>query len=272
MGHIKSIIRSFYGLYMDRKVLLGLAKNDLKSRFKTSFLGAFWAFMIPLNSMLVMWYIFTTGFRNPPVDDYPFIVWFVPAYLSWTFFADALTSSASSFEEYRYLLKQVNFRTSMIPAIKVLSAAFIHIIFFVFIIIVLLANGMPVTWNALEVLYYFFSMMILVVGLALFNATLKVFIPDIGGLVAVITQIGFWVTPVCWNPEVQMEMSENGSMLFRLNPMYYICEGYRESFLSNIHFWEHPETNVIFWVETLFVLILGIIVYKKMSPYLVDMM
>ena len=112
MRYIASYIN---GIYKDKSIIIGLAKNDFKARFSTSFLGIIWAFIQPLVTILVMWYVFQVGFRNPPIDEYPFIVWFVPAYLAWSFFADAFINVTNSFEEYQYLLKQVNFRVSINP-------------------------------------------------------------------------------------------------------------------------------------------------------------
>ena len=70
----------------DRSILWSLAKNDFKARFAASLLGGFWAFAQPLVTLLVFWFVFQAGFKNPPVSNVPFIVWLTPAYLVWAFF------------------------------------------------------------------------------------------------------------------------------------------------------------------------------------------
>ncbi len=85
------------GILKDKDILWGLAKNDFKARYATSFLGVSWAFVQPLVMILVMWFIFQVGLRNQPVEGQPFIVWFIPAYLAWADVSDAFTSTTNSF-------------------------------------------------------------------------------------------------------------------------------------------------------------------------------
>lgn len=111
----KSFVRFLTDIVHDRSVLWGLAKNDVRAKFAASFLGSVWAFIQPLITLLVLWFVFQVGFRNPPVSDVPFMVWYAPAYLVWSFFSEALTSGTNCLIEYSYLVKKVNFRVSIIP-------------------------------------------------------------------------------------------------------------------------------------------------------------
>ena len=130
---MKAIISFFKDLLESRYTLIGLAKNDFKARFAKSFLGIIWAFVQPLVTLLVMWFVFQAGFKNPPVENVAFMAWLTPAYLVWAFFSEALVSVTNSLTEYQYLLKQVNFRTSIIPLVKIISSTFVHIAFILFI-------------------------------------------------------------------------------------------------------------------------------------------
>ena len=67
-----------------------LVKNDLKARYSGSVFGVVWAFVQPLVTILVFWYVFQIGFKNPPVDDVEFILWLVAGYIPWTYFNDGL--------------------------------------------------------------------------------------------------------------------------------------------------------------------------------------
>ena len=87
-------------LWSEKKLVWELAKNDCKARFSSSALGAVWTFLQPLINILVIWYVFEIGFKNPPVDDVPFIVWYLPAFLSWNFFSEGVSTSTTSQLEY----------------------------------------------------------------------------------------------------------------------------------------------------------------------------
>lgn len=255
-------------LYRNRGVIIGLAKNDFKARFATSYLGMVWAYIQPLVTILVMWFVFQVGFKNPPVDDIPFVAWFVPAYLVWSFFSEAVTSVTNSFMEYQYLLKQVNFRVSVIPFIKIISSSFVHLAFIVFIYFIMIFYKMPITLYSIQVIYYFLCTVVLLLALGWLLATLQVFIPDTASVVGLVVQIGFWATPIFWLPD---KVTPAVQTVLKLNPMYYICQGYRESFLEQVFFWNHPYMTLAFWLEVLVLLIAGTITFKKLRPYLIDL-
>ena len=94
---IKGFWNFFKGLIDDRKVILDLAKNDFKAKYTNSLLGIVWAFMLPLTIILVLWFVFQVGFRSAPVNDIPFILWYIPAFLSWNFFTDAFGSGSENY-------------------------------------------------------------------------------------------------------------------------------------------------------------------------------
>lgn len=265
---MRRIIGYVEDLYKNRSIIVGLAKNDFKSRFATSFLGMIWAYIQPLITILVMWFVFQVGFKNPPVDDVPFVAWFVPAYLVWSFFSEAVVAVTNSFMEYQYLLKQVNFRVSVIPFIKIISSSFVHLVFIVFIYFIMIFYKIPITLYSIQVLYYFMCTVVLLMALGWLLATLEVFIPDTASIVGIFVQIGFWATPIFWSPD---KVTPAVQTILKLNPMYYICQGYRESFMSQVYFWDHPYMTIVFWVEVLILLIIGTITFKRMRPYLVDM-
>lgn len=130
-------------------------------------------------NILVIWYVFEIGFKNPPVDDVPFIVWYLPAFLSWNFFSEGLSTSTTSLLEYSYLVKKVNFKVSIIPVIKIVSAALIHFGFILFIMIVNFLYGIKMNVYYLQAVYYFFSMFVLMLGLGwlfqVFRSSLVIF-------------------------------------------------------------------------------------------------
>ena len=97
---------------------MALARNDIKARYSNSIFGILWAFATPTATILVFWFVFQMGFRNPPVADVPYILWFVTAYIPWIFFTDALTSGCNCLVEYSYLVKKIRFRVEILPLVR----------------------------------------------------------------------------------------------------------------------------------------------------------
>ncbi len=119
----------------NRKMLWQLARNDFRARYATSFLGVAWAYIQPLCMVLVLWFVFQVGLRSADVDGAPFIVWYAPAYLIWFFFQETVSNMTNCIKEYHYLVRKVNFKISLIPTVKLLPGIFVHLGFFLFILL-----------------------------------------------------------------------------------------------------------------------------------------
>lgn len=256
-----------YDLYKERKIIFNLAINDCKARFAASNLGILWAFLQPLLTILVFWFVFQVGFRTAPVTDVIFIVWFTPAYLIWTFFSECLFQTTNSLIEYKYLIKKVNFNVHIIPPIKIISGGIVHLafIFFIFFLMMIYRYGLSI--YCLQVIYYFLCTCILLLGMGWLFSALNVFVKDVYNVISVVVQIGFWATPIFWNP---VDMTPIVQQILKLNPMYYICTGYREAFIYKVWFWEHPLQTAYFWIVAITLLFLGTNFFDKFQKLFDD--
>lgn len=255
------------GLIKKRKLIMELATNDFKARYASSFLGMIWAYILPLTNILVFWFVFQMGLKNSAVKGYAFIVWYIPAFLAWNFFSDAFIASANSIREYGYLVKKVNFPVFTIPFVKIVSGFFVHIVFVGVIIIINLVYGIYPSIYYLQVFYYLFCTVVLLMGLAWLFSALGCIIPDILNGVNVVLQLGFWATPIIWDPS---NMSGIIQKILKLNPLFYVCQGYRDTFIYGVWFWEYKGLTVYYWIVTLIILGLGIYTFKKLQPRFAD--
>ena len=111
------------------ELIFQLARNDIKSKYASSLLGVVWAFIMPFITILVFWYVFQMGFRNNPVDNAPYILWFAAAYIPWIYFTDILVSGCNCLVEYSFLVKKIKFDIWVLPVVKLLSALWVHLFF-----------------------------------------------------------------------------------------------------------------------------------------------
>lgn len=250
-------------------MFLNLVKNDIQSKYASSFAGIAWAFIQPLMNLLVMWFVFQVGLKNGDIDNVPFIIWFAPASLAWQFFAETLASLTVCIKEYDYLVSQVNFNVRWIPAIKIASSGVIHSAFILFIYFLCAVYKLPFTVFSWQIWYYFFAACVLLLGLGWLLSAITLFTPDIQSIVNVIISVGFWFAPIVWNPE---NMSASVQKIIKINPFYYICTGYRDSVINHIGFWERGGNTAYFWIVTLFILFLGYNVFNKMKAQFDDVL
>ncbi|WP_455534941.1 ABC transporter permease [Roseburia inulinivorans] len=266
---IRGFIQFCKELIQDRKVIFDLAKNDFKAKYTNSLLGVVWAFMLPLTIILVLWFVFQVGFKSTPVDNIPFVLWYIPAFLSWNFFTDAFGAGAGCISDYSYLVKNMQFRVSALPVVKILSSSFVHLFFIGFIFVIYAVYGwMPNIYN-IQVVYYYICMVVLLLGVSWIMSALAVFSRDILNIIQLVVQVGFWATPLMWDPR---SMPHIVQMVVKINPMYYICTGYRETFCGQTWFWKHPMLTLYFWIFATAQLILGAYVFHKLRPQFADML
>jgi lipopolysaccharide transport system permease protein/teichoic acid transport system permease protein len=84
-----------------------------------------------------------------------------------------------------------------------------------------------------------------------------------------VVQFGFWLTPIFWSFKIVPEQYHD---LIKLNPVYYIVEGYRDSLIYDTWFWERTELSFQFWIVALFFFFVGAVVFRKLRPHFADVL
>ena len=262
LGFLKAI-------FQNKTLLWSLTKNDFKQRYLGNVLGIAWAFIQPTVTVIIFWFVFQVGFKSQPVDNFPFILWLVAGMFPWFYFAEGLTSATNSVLLNAFLVKKVVFRVSLLPIIPLFSALLIHIffIFFMFSMFIYYGYSPEIYW--IQTLYYMFATSILILGLSWITSSVIIFFKDIGQVVAMIIQFGFWLTPIFWDIKT---IPEKYHWIIQLNPMAYIIDGYRNSMIYHTWFWEDIPMTLYFWIVTLTVFILGGLTFKKLRPHFADVL
>ena len=250
-------------------MLLSLAKNDFKAKYAGSALGTLWAFISPVITIFIYWFVFQVAFQSAPVKDAPYVLWLVSGIVPWFFISEGWGASTGALVDYSYLVKKVVFPVEKLPLIRVISAFFVHIFFIVLTIVIALIYGYGGKVLYLQVIYYSFSAFTLTYSLGRVTSVLCAFTKDVSNVVGVFVQFGFWLTPIFWNIE---QIPENLTFIFKLNPVYYITEGYRDTFIYGTYFTEKPLLTLYFWGFTLVAFFLGKVLYKRLRPHLADLL
>lgn len=261
------IKRFLVELFSSRKTLFTLAKHDFQQSYMGSYLGFVWVFLQPLLFISVMYVVFTFGFRSRPDTGAPFGLYLVCGIIPWLFFASNFAANTDAINKNSFLITKVNMRLSILPLIGILSSMLPHLFFISVAIILAWASGFSPTIYTFQILYYLSSLAILLIGLGWLTSSTNVFVSDVSKLVAVLVQFGFWLTPIFWNLDM---FPERYQWLLKLNPLYYIVTGYRDSILTQIWFWERPWETLYFWTTAGTLLPFGAIVFKRLRPHFAE--
>lgn len=270
MRYFKELYRFLKHIIEARQLLFTLINNDFKKKYLGSYLGLLWAFIQPITFILVIWFVFEIGFRSGIVSgDTPFFLWLICGMIPWFFFADAVSSGTHAVISNNFLVRKVAFRVGVLPLVPIGSAFIIHLFLFVLLITAFLLYGKMPSIYWLQAPYFIVCSVLLILGISWLTSALRVFIKDVGNSVGVILQIGFWATPIFWSPDL---MPEKYQFIIKLNPMAYIINGYRDTFVNHVWFWENSMVTLYFWGTTAIILVIGIIVFKRLRPHFGDVL
>lgn len=259
----------FYEIYENRKLIWKLSRNDFKTKYAGSYLGIIWAFIQPIVTILVYWFVFQFGLRNGNVGDTPYALWLMAGLIPWFFFSESLNGATSAMIEYSYLVKKVVFRIHILPLIKMLSAFFVHVCFVIFLLLVYALNRYTPDQYTLQIVYYSICMFCFVWGFSYLTSAIVVFVKDLTQIISIVLQIGVWMTPIMWNIEM---LPQGIRWLFKLNPMFYVVEGYRDALINKRWFWENIEYTLYFWLLTAAVFYIGIRIFRKLRGHFADLL
>lgn len=257
-------------LIENRKLIWTLSKNDFKTKFAGSYLGIVWAFVQPVVTVLVYWFVFQVGLKAGRTNEYPFVVWLVAGLVPWFFFSEALNGGTNALIEYSYLVKKVVFKISILPIVKVMSAVFVNAFFIVFTLVLCSCYGYTPSLYTIQIIYYVVCNFVLVLGLSYFTSAVVVFFRDLTQIINILLQIGMWITPIMWDAE-QM-LSPKLLKIFKLNPFYYIVDGFRDSLLAGVGFWEKPMWTLYFWLFVIIAFGIGVSVFKRLRVHFADVL
>ena len=256
-------------IYKNKTLLLSLAKNEFKQRYLGNFLGIAWAFIQPTATILIFWFVFQVGFKSQPVDNFPFILWLISGMIPWFFFAETFSLATNSVTSNSFLVKKVVFRVSLLPIISILTTIIVHLFFIFFMFGMFIYYGYSPSIYWIQIFYYLFAMIILLLGLSWITSSVIVFFRDMGQIVAMLIQFGFWLTPIFWSLKT---IPQKYHWIIELNPLVYIINGYRNSLIYHKWFWEDLSMSLYYWGFTIVIFIIGSLTFKRLRPHFADVL
>ena len=213
----------------NRELLYFLVWRDIKVRYKQTALGAAWAVIQPLFTMVVF-SVFFGRLAKMPSDGIPYPLFSLAGLVPWTFFAGGLASSANSLVGSANLIKKVYFPRLAIPVATVLSEGLDFCIAFVVLLIMMLGYGVTPTWKVVWLPLFAALALVTSLGVGLWLSAMNVQYRDIRHVVPFITQFWMFATPIAYPSSL---LSEPWRTLYGLNPMVGVVEGFRWALLGS---------------------------------------
>jgi lipopolysaccharide transport system permease protein len=259
------------GAWSYRYFILSSIKTDIKSRFIRSRIGGIWMILNPLVQVLIYALILSSllSARLPELADQPYgyAIYLTAGILCWTLFSDVVLRCLTVFIENGNLLKKMVFPKICLPLITAGTALVNNILLFVSIIVVfaLLGHGISSAILALPLLTALTLALALGIGMVL--GILNVFVRDIGHIIPLILQLGFWFTPVVYTPDILPPGTRD---LLVLNPLYPLVVAYHDVLVYQ----RMPDPSALAGTATLAfgLMALAMVMFRRASPEMVDVL
>ena len=215
-------------LWQYRELLYFLVWRDIKVRYKQTALGAAWAIIQPLFSMLIF-SLFFGRLAKMPSDGIPYPLFSLAALVPWTFFANGLNQSSNSLVASANLLKKVYFPRLVIPIATVLAGILDFALSFVVLLGLMAFYGIAPTINLLWMPLFLLLALVTSLGVGLWMSALNVKYRDVRYIVPFVIQVWMFSTPIVYPSSL---LPAPWRTVYGLNPMVGVVEGFRWALLG----------------------------------------
>ena len=215
-------------LWDARELVYFLIWRDLKVRYKQTILGASWALIQPLFTMLIF-SLFFGHLAKVPSDSIPYPLFSLTALVPWTYFANSLTQGSNSLVSNSSLIKKVYFPRLAIPLSKILSALMDFGLAFILVLAMCFHYGVHPTVRVFWLPLFLLLAMVTALGAAFWLSAINVSIRDVEQTLPFLVQVWLFATPIAYPSSL---LSQRWRILYGINPMVGVVEGFRWALLG----------------------------------------
>ncbi|WP_164667640.1 ABC transporter permease [Virgibacillus doumboii] len=267
---IKVIKEQIDHFYLVRRLSL----YEIKSQNKNNYLGMTWEIINPSIQILIYWFVFGTLRNREPVSvggtEVPFFFWLLAAFFLWIFFYQSTIQGSKSIYTRLRILSKMNFPMSVIPNFVIFSRFYIHLFMLGITIVIFQFNGFYVNIYYLQLIYFIVASLVLIFSISLITSTLSTIIRDVHMFLNSTLRMLLYLSGVLWPITILSEWEVLMNVM-KLNPLFYLIEGYRHSLFGvswyAIEQWEY---TLYFWGLVILLFLIGSMLHMKFRKHFID--
>lgn len=251
-------------LWEYRELVYFLVWRDVKVRYKQTVLGAAWAVIQPLFSMLVFTVVFGK-LAKMPSDGIPYPLFSYAALLPWNYFAQGLSNSSDSLVGSANLIRKVYFPRLAIPVAAVCGGVVDFLIAFAVLLLMMGYFGVSPTANVVWLPGFLLLAVVTALGVGLWLSALNVQYRDVKYTVPFLVQFWMYATPIVYPSSL---LPEPWKTLYGVNPMAGVVEGFRWALLG-----VKTPPGAMLWVSVavaVLLLVSGAYFFRRMEKTFAD--
>lgn len=250
-----------------------IAKYELLADMRDSKFGLFWNFASPAIQVLTYWLVFGIAWNKKPIGNVEYLPWLVVGYSAWWFLQPCIQNGCNAIFSKTNVITKMKFPVSILPATICAKELFNHLCMLVITFVVLLCFGYTPNVYWLGLIYYAFCAFMFSEVVALILSVLTMLWRDVKKLVTSLMRMLMYFSPVIW--ECHFKSSVPGheilNRVMKMNPLYYVVTGYRDSVFQQKTFLDHPALTIYFWGVVIVLLVIGCSLMYRFKKKIVDL-
>ena len=211
-----------------RDLLAFLVWRDVKVRYKQTILGASWAVLQPLATMVVFTLLFGR-WAGMPSDGLPYPVFAFAALVPWTFFSNAVSGAANSLVGNSHLVSKVYFPRLLVTLSGICTCAVDMAIALIVMMGLLVIYQVELTWQVIALPALTGLVLLIAFGIGSALAALCAIYRDVRYVVPFLLQLWMFASPVIYPLSF---VPPDRQWIFHLNPMVGAIDGFRSALLG----------------------------------------
>jgi len=215
----------------DIKLIINLFKLNLKDKYTASVLGGVWAIINPIIMLSIFTFIFGFVYKSKlpgASTTLSYSIWLISGYGPWLATSEALLSSATSVVSGAGLVKNMAFKTEVLPVAQTLTAVVPLIVSLVFLSVMMILNGNTLSWTALFIIPVIALQFYFMIAIGFYLGAITVFIRDIAIVLPNVLIMILFLTPIFYTIQTMPHIIQYAAIP---NPFYILAEGYRQPLL-----------------------------------------
>jgi len=215
-------------LWAYRDVLYYLTHRDLLVRYKQTLIGASWAIIQPVMTM-VIFTLFFGKLAKIPSDGVPYPIFSFAALVPWSFFADGVLRGSQATTMYAEMIKKVYFPRLAMPLAPLLARLIDMALAFAVLLCMMLYYDINPGWHVLWLPPLVILAFVTSLGTTLWLAALNVQFRDVRMAAPFMIQTWLFITPIAYPSSM---LDAKWQVVYAMNPMAGVVEGFRWALLG----------------------------------------
>jgi len=249
--------------------IFSLAKYEYIADLRDSKLGIIWSFASPMIQVITYWLVFGIGMSRGDQEGVKYLPWVVVAFAAWWYINPCITNGCSAIFSKANVITKMKFPVSILPATVCVKELINHACMLVISIVVIMLYGFMPSLYWLGVFYYMVCGFVLVWNLSIILSVLTMIWRDVRKFIKSIIRLLLYFSPVLWPAKFNNMPVLN--VIMKLNPIYYVVQGYRDSLIFGKSILAHPAMMAYFWVINVLLFVIGCCLMYKFKKRFIDM-